>query len=679
MSIIPGLNQDSFIMHMEVALKANYTDEQKEFIKAFGDSPVFCFASPGTGKTFTAVGGLLNAELFKGIPADKMCAISFTNMSTGELAVRHQNACRKLEIVQNVKFSTLHSLCSNILSRHYMLLGMNAFGNAGKLPLEKSVKIIEDASKSWNLEQALDPMTIKRIVRACETLNASLIFDEDNVRSKMDYKICNVDYDIFEAARGTLMSYSLLTNKVEVQDILLYTLMLMQKHPELSQEFKQQYQLLLVDEAQDLSLLHLRVISMLTDNPVFIGDIKQQIYGFNGACPQIADRFFQHFPNAKSLKLTQSFRCRNEIADFATRTIIPNDVGGEDFKGIGGGGEVSIHCGYDSEGLDLQTIVDNLKHVYVQNMNTFPESILFLFRNNASVIPIAEALFQREVPFRVNKYTEAYAIPVMKEACELLQFCADPRTPANVAALQYIIPELIGYSNIQYNPYYQIMIKTGKSAFEVNYSFKDPAAREAMNMLFEVKEAMDGGAPVKDLINMLWPIYTEEYLKKNAWKYDNDVNYYINSVTPLVHKTYKQFVQDELNKVNIISECNRYQRGVRCYTMHASKGLEADIVYIVDADDGLIPNTKKLDRLVKAHCDLDAARNVREERSLVYVACTRAKKELHIVHNGKLSPMFTGGTEYKMYDDVYRFNRDQGDDIVAYEHFVQQYIEPYMY
>ena len=69
-----------------------------------------------------------------------------------------------------------------------------------------------------------------------------------------------------------------------------------------------------------------------------------------------------------------------------------------------------------------------------------------------------------------------------------------------------------------------------------------------------------------------------------------------------MHKTYTQFLQDEAKKEQLIRENEKYFRGVRCYTMHASKGLEADVVYILDANDGLIPNTSKLNKMLKKDC-----------------------------------------------------------------------------
>ena len=137
--VVNGITQEAFISMLEVKLGTNYTDEQKELITKFGDGPVFCFADPGTGKTFTAIGGLINAECFKQIPGNNIYALSFTKLATGELAVRHERTCQKLGITKNVNFQTLHSLCRTILKDNYKLLGMQTFNTSGALTIRNLI------------------------------------------------------------------------------------------------------------------------------------------------------------------------------------------------------------------------------------------------------------------------------------------------------------------------------------------------------------------------------------------------------------------------------------------------------------------------------------------------------------------------------------------------------------
>lgn len=671
--ITNGITEVGFMSALEVKLNADYTDEQKELIRNFGSGPVFCFADPGTGKTFTAIGGLIYAELFKQIPGQSIYALSFTRLATGELSVRHERACRKIGISNQINFKTLHALCRSILKDNYRLLGMSKFDSGGELTMESAYRLVEDSCREWGV--VIKPQQITSSIYASRLLNASLIFDQDVVESKMAFKETGLSYETFTRIRGLLFSYSLLSEKISVNDLLLYTVLLLTRHPEISDKFKEKCKLMLVDEAQDLSLLQLRIISLLTDNPVFIGDMKQQIYGFNGACQEVVSEFHKLYPNAKDLRLSQSFRCANEIADYATQIILPNKVGGEDYKGVGDGGKVINMNGLDADGLNLSQLTSNLHDEFLANKNKFTKDYLFLVRNNVSVIPVIEELFKQGLPFRVNKYTPAYEIPVISDLCQLLQLANSPYSKANILALKYIIPEFQGYYTLQEHPFYQICSKTESSIFEVNYQYRDiGTASNAMNVLIEVSEMLKRGATMKDLLNKLWVTYYNNWLSKNAWKLESKPEYYTRAVNSLTSKTFAQFIQDETKKTNIIKECEKYGRGIRCYTMHASKGLEADVVYIIDANQGLIPNTSKLDKMCKRGCEMDAARSIREERSLCYVACTRAKHELYIVSTDKPATMLQGINDYEDFDRLYACYKTSGDDINAFNKFCKEFI-----
>lgn len=669
-----NLSQENFLMRLEVALNVDYTDEQKELITNFGKGPVFCFASPGTGKTFTAIGGLLTAELFNGVPGNDIYALSFTKLATGELTSRYTRACNKLRVSKTVNFATLHSLCRTILMQNYTKLGMMRFNTSEPLSMSKAFDLISESIKERNI--LLNPNQIRNIVAACNTLNASLVFDRDVVESKMVFKLCNTDYDTFTDIRGLLFSYSLLTEKISVSDLLLFTVLLLTRYPEVSEEFKNNCKLMLVDEAQDLSLLQLRIISLLTDNPVLIGDMKQQIYGFNGACHEVVREFHKLYSNSKDLKLTQSFRCKNEIAEYATKIIIPNNIGGEDYKGTGEGGSVNIIQGLYKNGADIKGLCEKLHKEYVVNNKVFSKQYLFLTRTNISLVPIVEELYKQGLPFRVNKYTPAYDIPLIKELCELLKLADQPHILGNIPALRYIIPEFRNYRESTENPLYKICKKTGSSIFEVNYQFNNIGlASKAMQLLIDVKEMIDSGSTVDKLFNKLWHMFSENWVSYVEWRLEAKPQYYIDSVKELTRKSFAMFIQDEIKKLDIIKDCNMRERGIRCYTMHASKGLEADIVYILDADEGLIPNTSKINQMLQKDCTLDAARAIREERALCYVACTRAKEELNIVYNSEPANMLLGSNVYGQLDDTYRYYNNNTEDIKAFEAFTERFVK----
>ena len=161
------------------------------------------------------------------------------------------------------------------------------------------------------------------------------MFDRSHVESKYAFKQCRMPYEDFTTLRKFLYLYTKMTDTLQVQDILIYTLELLLSHPEVSAEFKSRCRILLVDEFQDLSLLQLRVISLLSDTVIAIGDIKQQIYAFNGACQEIVGEFKRYFPNARELNLNKSFRCADTIVDYSKVIIHPNAMNEQDFIGTG--------------------------------------------------------------------------------------------------------------------------------------------------------------------------------------------------------------------------------------------------------------------------------------------------------------------------------------------------------
>ena len=124
-------------------------------------------------------------------------------------------------------------------------------------------------------------------------------------------------------------------------------------------------------------------------------------------------------------------------------------------------------------------------------------------------------------------------------------------------------------------------------------------------------------------------------------------------------------------KEAINTEYVALNRGVRCYTMHASKGLEADAVYVLDADADILPSAAKIDQKHKMQCDLAIAKDIRNERSLCYVACTRARRELYIVSTNTVSPMMLGQNVFESYDMLYKcMSSARTDEVSAFSDFI---------
>ena len=647
------ISLDTFLNDLSARVGVQYTDEQKAFMRDF-TSPIISFSSPGTGKTKSAIGGLLTAELYHQVPGNQIYALSFTNMSTGELKVRHKQDCEKVGIKQTVNFQTLHSLCSSILKANYKLLGIGKLTVVDTIPIEEQAELLMNISKDRGI--SLHPWQIRPFINAVRSLNSSLVFDRSHVESKYAFKQCKMPYEDFTLLRKFLYIYTKMTDTLE----------LLLSHPEVSADFKAKCKILLVDEFQDLSLLQLRIISLLSDTVIAIGDIKQQIYAFNGACQEIVGEFKKYFPTARELNLNKSFRCADAIVDYSKMIIHPNDMQEQDFTGTGKDGSVNI-----TPDLSLASICDTIEQQYRENRNTFPRDILFLFRNNYSAAPIAEELFKRKVPFRVNKYQATNQIPVIREMCAVVELAANPQNLQNLYALRYILPEQKDYKDFTKSPIYKVCSKEGCSLFEAPYNFRDAmAARQAMEMLLSVKDMLSKQRPMREILNAIYPLFNEVYLTDREPYLEMPSSYYLNMARSVVQsKTYYAFIQDEMAKLQVIQDSNARRHGVRCYTFHASKGLEADDVYILDADENVVPNMHKLDVMEKAGCVMEKAREIRNERSLLFVAATRAKENLIITYNGVKTSMLTPMNAFESYDKLYTQFQLAYPDVEAFEEF----------
>lgn len=657
-------NIDTWLLNLGARLGMQYSEEQKAFIADF-TSPIISFSSPGTGKTKSAIGGLLTAELYHGIPGDNIYAVSFTRMATANLAIGHKKDGELLGLrQQTVHFQTLHAMCRRLLADNCGLLNISKLDTTKSLSLETASEILESTGKEYDLR--IKPAQIRPLMSAINQFNSSLIYDRSYVESKYLFKMCGMSYEEFTMARKILDMYVKFTESLDTSYILPLTLELLMEHPEVGAEFKKKCRVLVVDEFQDMSLLQLSIVSQLSDNVIAIGDIKQQIFAFAGACQEIVPKFKEYYPNARELNINKSFRCADAIVEFSKKIIAPNNMGEENFVGTGVPGKVEI-----TPNLPLGTICDTIEQQYRENRNIFPRNTLFLFRNNWSAIPIAEELFKRKIPFRVNNYVAASRVPVISEMCQIIELAINPRNLNNLNALRYILKEQRAYGHYMDSPIFKICQKEGCSIFEANYKFRDMGgARIAMELLLWVQDMVKQNKPLRNIFNGMFGVFQEEYLNTREPFLQMPSSYYLNMVKPLVfNKTYNMFISDEHAKMQVIEDSNARRYGVRCYTFHSAKGLEADDVYILDADANVIPNMSKLNEMDRKGCSMEQAREIRNERSLLFVAATRARENLTITYNEQISSMLGDINMFARYDELFAIDRPQYNDVEEFRNF----------
>lgn len=629
----------------------NLTEEQEDVVLNFKGS-MSVFANPGTGKTTTAVAGLIAAQTLHGISGKKINAMSFTKLATAELSARYKKACRQCGITANVNFNTFHSICYKIIRKVYPNFSIRSFNS-----IATELKYFQEYVKNAGVKQYEDMYLVKRIYKAMTDLGGELLFSEESVSSSAKFIDISdsVTLEQFQDIRSKWFKRNFVSQSMtqgEIPMMVLFTLLI---NPKLIDEIRKEYELMIVDEFQDMSVLYLEILSMISKELIVIGDLKQQIYGFNGASLLIQEAYINKYPNAPILELTQSFRCNNEVVKLANSVISRNDIKGYlNFKGNGYGGNVTIT---ENSSDIFNNIVEEIKRL--QDNKEYID-VMFLARNNSSVIPIIEQLYKRDIIFRTTKLSTVMDLPIFKELCLIADVALNPRDPDKVEQINKFFPEFRRVPASQ-NPILEVMKisprESDKSLLTVNYRFKEDSSIIIINRMNRFVDLNSQGAPFSVSLEPLLQIYSDYIIEDKWWKLENSKEYYFNLVESIIsNKTYNEMIVDENDKYNKNKYYSELNEGVRCYTFHSSKGLEAERVFLLDVDEGLVPKSKQMKDLIDKGCLLEAARELRNERNLLYVAITRCKKDLHIVYNEALAELVNNpdNNGYNFLDTIWK-------------------------
>lgn len=637
------------------------TEEQREFACDF-TKPLISFSNPGTGKSASTIVGLIMAQTYHRVPGQKINAMSFTRAATYELKARYDKACKQCGIRPTVKFNTFHSICYSIVRERFPRMKIKS-----GVEYQRDLPLLQSYMKNAGYDTD-DMFYVRRVLDCINSLNSALVFDNANVETKFKFKNLDMPVEAFQSIRVDWFIAGIVTGTIPQGDIPIYALYCLATNPALRKKYQEEYKIMVVDEFQDLSLLHLKILSMISVNLVGIGDIKQQIYAFNGASLRIVQEYKKMYPDAKEVELTQSFRCKNEIAEYATRIYYPNDKTVVAFKGTGDGGKINI---LQTKQLDLKSIVGKIKKEYEDTYNLKGlrrREVMFLFRNNISATLVAEELYRQKVPFRVNRFAKVMDMPIFKELCQFVYLAQEPANPVYLQNVVKLFPEFKKYNAVNC-PLLIAIEKSRSNLFDINYAYREDSTIEILNRLRRVRILLDKGDTAGHIFNELWKIYERYVIENKWWTLEMDKDFYLSMVQPIVEKkTFPQMIAEEYEKEEIINNCNNANDGVRCYTVHSAKGLEADDVYLLDTESVLYPSKSAMRKYINSDCEYEAAADLRNERNLLYVGVTRAVENVYITYQTELSQLLShpNENEYTYLDAIYERANDDFDDVQSF-------------
>lgn len=585
-------------------------------------------AGAGTGKTrvLTARIAWLVAQ---GVDPSSILAVTFTNKAAKEMRERVAGSVNS-EQAKLITLSTFHALCVRMLRRHAHLLGykenFSIFDESDQMGLMKKL-----AARIHDKENPLDPNLARNVISKAKNFG---IGEPDETGTALG--------SLFSRYQSELRTL----NAMDFDDLLLKARELLRDHHEARQDLRSRYRHILVDEFQDTNRLQLELVSLLASdekpNICVVGDDDQSIYGWRGAEASNLLEFERHFPDPVVIKLEQNYRSTDVILSVANRLIKNNSRrrGKNLWSDRKEGEAVRILSAADDK-TEAEFIADEIQASGPQSSKGRPwTDFAILYRMNAQSRQFEEVLRERRIPYRVVGGKSFFDRREVKDVVAYLGALLNPDDDNALLRVLANPPRGIGAATLQLAT--EAGAKNGKGLLAI---LNDPAhldvsssrTRGAIQRFTE-----DWGSyriqlqtPGADASAILRAVLQEcgyfEDLKKSC-KTDEEsdnrqenVRELLNALAGYCQRHPKEGARGFLDGLMLEQEKEEEKaeerEGVTLITLHAAKGLEYPEVWLVGAEEGLLPHERS-----KSEGTID------EERRLLYVGITRARHRLTITH-----------------------------------------------
>ncbi len=590
------------------------------------EGPVLIIAGAGSGKTRMLTYRIAHM-LESGIKAKNILALTFTNKAAAEMSERIDQLTKTKQ--KNLSSTTFHSFGLGLLKQHIQHLGwknnFTIYDSNDKIALIKQVVL--------NLGIPLDSVDIRELGEMISKVKTkrAIITSQTGEQTKL----------IISEYEKHLKAF----NAVDFDDLIVKPQEIFSKFPEILEKTADRFQYILVDEFQDTSIAQYNLIRDLarkSRNLCVVGDDDQSIYSWRGANYQNIVMFEQDFPERKEIMLERNYRSSKTILDAANNLIINNKERKEKKLWTESNKGADIYLMHPSNGeleasLVTQQIID--QHL---SENRSLSDFAILSRTNALIPSFEAALMERDIDTRVTGTQSLFDRKEIRDIISYLKVIANPDDDVNFLRIINTPRRGIGRVSVE---------KIRKVADNKNISLysalcymatsTDPSIRESTKKNFAKfmdlmeyytrKFEDDEGQRNQVLRSLIKSINYRDYLIELN-DTEKAVNFKLKGIDILCGMLAKwernPFNKDKdmqawINRIALNGKENQEDNNgaVNLMTMHASKGLEFDTVYLVGIEDHIIPSQRSLE---------EDPRNIDEERRLFYVAITRAKRKLII-------------------------------------------------
>lgn len=592
---------------------SSFTKSQSEAIR-HQDGPLLVLAGPGSGKTTVVTKRVQYLVQDCHISPSSILVITFTKVAATEMKERFlrlmEQSEEKPQGYGNVLFGTFHAVFFNILKLSY------GFTAANILREETRYQYMKEIVDRLKLEIDDENEFISGVLGEISLIKNERI-------SLEHYFSKNCAEDIFRKIFASYEQRKRNARLIDFDDMLSYTWELLTKRPDILEAWQKKFRYILVDEFQDINRLQydiLRLLAQPENNLFIVGDDDQSIYRFRGAKPEIMLNFQKDFPTAGRVLLNDNFRSTRQIVNAAGRVIRKNQSRfAKEITARGGEGPGVRILAFEDQQQECLYLLKEMQE-YKKNGGAW-QQMAVLYRTNTQPRLLIQKFMEFNVPFRVrDQVPNLFEHWIAKNLfCYIRLACGSKLRKDLLPVLnrpkRYMNRECLNDEIICWE-------------YMMDYYKDKPYVCDKIERLQYDLKMLGRMGPFAAINYIRHVMGYEEYLKEYAeFRRMNaeDLMEVLNELqeSARAYKTYDEwFAYMERYKKEMDEMRKRQQEvkeGVHLATMHSSKGLEYDKVFILDAAEGITPYKKAV---------LDA--DLEEERRMFYVAMTRAKKELTI-------------------------------------------------
>jgi len=592
-----------------------------------GVGPVLVLAGPGSGKTRVLTQRVAYLIGYEGVRPYQMLAVTFTNKAAREMEGRVRGLLGE-EATNGLWLGTFHATCARLLRRE-----------AEHLPFDSSFVIYDEDDQQRVVKAAirdlnLDDKTYRppSVYGAISRAKNELIFPEE-------YPVQTYRDEVLKRIYKRYQELLKQNNAVDFDDLLLWTAWLLSENPAVCEKYARRFVHVLVDEYQDTNYAQyilLKHLASVHRNVFVVADPDQSIYAWRGADYRNVQKFEKDYPDCQVVLLEQNYRSKQIILDVAMSVIdrAPHRRHKKLFTERGQGELVFYFEANDDYG-EASFVVDSIVQLVASKQYEAGDCAV-MYRTNAQSRLLEEAFLAARLPYRLVGAQRFYGRREVKDIITYLRLVHNPADEVSLDRVINVPPRGIGNktvlalhttargSNLSPSTLMFDLARGDASPFWMQFTGRAVLPLADFGALLANWRAEAARATVTELFDRITTdINYEEYLEdgteEGTERWEN-----VQELRRLTVEYESRTLTEFLENVALISDQDTLTEGQNAptlLTLHAAKGLEFGVVFIVGLDDGILPHSRSFDE----------PEAMEEERRLFYVGITRAKDRLYLI------------------------------------------------